>query len=162
MKEKGILLFLKYLHLIINKIFLNVSVHAPTEGAPLLLHGGVTPSGRTHQTLLLRAGEVSDEPVHLQHPLPGKHAVHNVISHEGSRCLGRLKKFPFKKDWKNLVLIFHNETGGRPLPEVRLIIGESQKQPDNDPLPGASRVLEGYYIVERNVVNPRDGQREKT
>ena len=50
----------------------------------------------------------------------------------------------------------------RSLPEVRLIIGESQKQPDNDPLPGASRVLEGYYIVERNVVNPRDGQREKT
>ena len=94
MKEKGILLFLKYLHLIINKIFLNVSVHVPTEGSPLLLHGGVTPSGRTHQPLLLRAGEVSDEPVHLQHPLPGKHAAHSVISHEGSRCLGRLKEFP--------------------------------------------------------------------
>ena len=63
-----------------------------------------------------------------------------------------------------MVLIFHNEmeTWGSPLPEVRLVIGESQKQPDNDPLPGASRVLEGYYIVERNVVNPRDGQREKT
>ena len=108
MKEKGILLFLKYFYLIINKIFLNVSVHVPTEGAPLLLHGGVTPTGGTHQPLVLRAGEVSDEPVHLQHPLPGKHTAHKVTSQQGSRCLGRLKEFPSKKDWKNLVLIFHN------------------------------------------------------